>query len=329
MSVNATQTDQAVLTRGLAGPPSPQRPGKANKEDAGAGADRFSYALAAASLRAQAAHALEAHGATPAETSTATRAQPNDGAVRNADPKNSDIRTAEPVAPNRTADARGSRPVGGDAHVGASSGTVQSRIASSIPQIAPPVSAASAAPIATSITNSTRTIVEAGTMREGAVQRPTSPATRGALPASHRAASEPDLAAEKYADFARLIARRAADGASEFELRLDPPHLGRITGKLSISEEGRTVISLSFDNPDAFDIFSRDTELLRGTLADAGLSVGSEDLNFLLTKREPENLASVWAAQTGAETSVGGQAFPTYEPQFFASWSSGSIDIRI
>ncbi|MEQ1931769.1 MAG: flagellar hook-length control protein FliK, partial [Parvularculaceae bacterium] len=98
-------------------------------------------------------------------------------------------------------------------------------------------------------------------------------------------------------DFARLIARRLDDGSSEFELRLDPPELGRIEARLIVGDDGETTLAIKFDNQAAYDLFARDDAALRLAFAEAGYDFGRSGLSFSLDDRpRPDAPANVSAS---------------------------------
>ncbi len=103
-------------------------------------------------------------------------------------------------------------------------------------------------------------------------------------------------------------------------MRLDPPALGSIEGRLTLGDDGQAVLALSFDNQPAFDLFRRDETALRLELAQAGFDLGGQDLRFTF-RAPPSDPATVSKRETGAE------APPT---DFFAPspLHRGAIDIR-
>ncbi len=330
VTVTAVQHDLPALARVMSGSRSPARAEDARIEPDLSGAENFSFALAAASVRSQAARALEAHGATPAETTTPSRHRQDRAGSRVANEAKANRGVGETATPDRNASAHFPRPTAVPTSSIASPNAAPSGLSGAAAPAADGLTAPVTAPVAISPATTTRNVVDASAARDGALQRPSNAANRSGAPSADRAAaSEPESAADKQVDFARLLARRATDSASDFELRLDPPHLGRITGKLSIGEDGRTIMSLSFDNQETFDLFSRDVDLLRSTLTDAGLSVGSGDLSFSLTNRQARDPATASPKDTMGSENVVTRTLLTPDAQFFARWSSGLVDIKI
>lgn len=78
------------------------------------------------------------------------------------------------------------------------------------------------------------------------------------------------------------IASRAADGANSFQIRLDPPELGRIDVRLDISRDGQVAAQLTVDRPETLDALQRDQRGLERTLQNAGLDTSDGGLSFSL-----------------------------------------------
>lgn len=71
--------------------------------------------------------------------------------------------------------------------------------------------------------------------------------------------------------FTRLIANRLASGDTRFEVRLDPPELGRVDIRLESGE--RSSLNLTFENQSSLDLFRRDEQALRALLSESGLEL--------------------------------------------------------
>jgi chemotaxis protein MotD len=78
------------------------------------------------------------------------------------------------------------------------------------------------------------------------------------------------------------IAGRAHAGKNHFEIRLDPPELGRIEVKLSVDRHGQITSHLIADRPDTLDLLRRDATGLMRSLQDAGLKTAGDGLQFSL-----------------------------------------------
>ncbi len=68
------------------------------------------------------------------------------------------------------------------------------------------------------------------------------------------------------------IASRAQDGNKQFNIRLDPPELGRIDVKLDVDQAGKVTSHLVVDRADTLDLLRRDAPQLERALQHAGLN---------------------------------------------------------
>jgi flagellar hook-length control protein FliK len=78
------------------------------------------------------------------------------------------------------------------------------------------------------------------------------------------------------------IASRALAGKNRFEIRLDPPELGRIEVRIEVSRDGRVTSHLTADRPDTLSLLQRDAAGLERALQDAGLKTSDNSLQFSL-----------------------------------------------
>lgn len=85
------------------------------------------------------------------------------------------------------------------------------------------------------------------------------------------------------------IAARSLSGAKQFEIRLDPPELGRVDVRLSIDASGKTQAHMTADQPQTLDLLQKDAPTLTQALRDAGLDVSQGGLNFSLRGQDRQN----------------------------------------
>src|SRR5262249_56616535 len=68
------------------------------------------------------------------------------------------------------------------------------------------------------------------------------------------------------------IASRAQDGNRQFDIRLDPPELGRIDVRLDVDQSGKVSSHLVVERADTLDLLRRDAPQLERALQHAGLN---------------------------------------------------------
>jgi flagellar hook-length control protein FliK len=78
------------------------------------------------------------------------------------------------------------------------------------------------------------------------------------------------------------IASQARAGNSRFEIRLDPPELGRIDVRLDVDREGNVKSRLVIERADTYDLLRRDQSTLERALQQAGLKTSDTALEFSL-----------------------------------------------
>jgi flagellar hook-length control protein FliK len=81
------------------------------------------------------------------------------------------------------------------------------------------------------------------------------------------------------------ISAKSQSGAKQFDIRLDPPELGRVEVRLSIDATGKASAHLSADQPQTLDLLQKDSTSLMRALRDAGLDVSQDGLNFSLRQQ--------------------------------------------
>lgn len=116
---------------------------------------------------------------------------------------------------------------------------------------------------------------------------------------SANAEPTPDLDA-----LAVSIAARAMSGTKQFEIRLDPPELGRVDVRLSIDASGKTQAHMTADQPQTLDLLQKDATNLTQALRDAGLDVSQGGLNFSLRGQDRQSDDGNNGAAQGRRTNL-------------------------
>jgi hypothetical protein len=131
------------------------------------------------------------------------------------------------------------------------------------------------------------------------------------------------------------IVTRAEAGERKFEIRLDPPDLGRIDVQLNVDSSGRATSHLVVDRPATLDLLRRDAPVLERALQSAGLTTDNGSLQFSLRdqsfagrEQAPPAPLPPPAATSGAESDIApiDTALRRYGP---AAGLGGGIDIRV
>jgi flagellar hook-length control protein FliK len=78
------------------------------------------------------------------------------------------------------------------------------------------------------------------------------------------------------------IAARAQQGRNRFEIRLDPPELGRIDVRLDVDHSGHVTSRLVVERAETLDLLRRDAGDLQRALQDAGLKTSDNGMQFTL-----------------------------------------------
>jgi flagellar hook-length control protein FliK len=140
-------------------------------------------------------------------------------------------------------------------------------------------------------------------------------------------------AANTITALAVAIAARSQSGNKQFDIRLDPPDLGRVEVRLSIDPSGKAQASLSADQPNTLSLLKTDAPMLARALRDAGLNVSQKGLNFSLRGQDRQNGSGSSAPRAGrasrlsltATSAIG--AIP--DGVHYQGPANGRLDIRV
>jgi flagellar hook-length control protein FliK len=92
----------------------------------------------------------------------------------------------------------------------------------------------------------------------------------------------PGSSAVPVAGLAIEIAARAQAGHNRFDIRLDPPELGRIDVRIDVDRSGQVTTRLVVEKSETLDLLRRDAPELERALQEAGLKTGDNGLQFAL-----------------------------------------------
>jgi chemotaxis protein MotD len=185
-------------------------------------------------------------------------------------------------------------------------------------------------PAITAVANSPKPGGDAGqTFVLNAPPQSTPPAI-GAAPAMPAATPAPQLPVP-LAGLAVAIAARALPGMNHFDIRLDPPELGRIEVRLDVARDGRVTSHLIADRQDTLNLLQRDASDLQRAFQDAGLKTNDNGLQFSLRDQsggtQQQEPATSPAARLIVEDDVPAPAAQTTYGQL--ARLRGGLDIRV
>ena len=123
-------------------------------------------------------------------------------------------------------------------------------------------------------------------------------------------------------------------GAKQFDIRLDPPELGRVEVRLSIDATGKASAHLSADQPQTLDLLQKDAPALTRALRDAGLDVSQDGLNFSLRQQATARTAmpttaAAAAARRSFTLSATTSIDATATSAAYRGAADGRLDIRV
>jgi flagellar hook-length control protein FliK len=113
-------------------------------------------------------------------------------------------------------------------------------------------------------------------------QVPSTPATPSANSPLTVTAATSHNNAVPVSGLAVEIAASAKSGKSRFEIRLDPPELGRIDVRIHVDTNGQVTSHLTVERPETLQMLRQDANQLQRALDNAGLSTGNSGLQFSL-----------------------------------------------
>lgn len=164
---------------------------------------------------------------------------------------------------------------------------------------------------------------------------PTTPAhaaPAAAAPATLVSQPGPQAAAIPLSGVAIEIAGKALAGKNRFDIRLDPPELGRIEVRLDVDRDGNVTSRLTVDRADTLDLLRRDAPGLERALQDAGLKTADNSLQFSL-RDQSMNQQQTGGGSDTAQIVVNDDTPPAIDaiPQNYGrlAGTGGGLDIRV
>lgn len=133
------------------------------------------------------------------------------------------------------------------------------------------------------------------------------------------------------------IVSRMREGMRRFDIRLDPPELGRIDVRLEVDRNGNVSTKLTVDRPETLDLMQREARGLERALQQAGLKTDAGGLEFSLRQHADERFAQgqgnsghgdLQAERAGHE---GGEPIEAVAQGYYraAAFARGGVDITV
>ncbi len=151
----------------------------------------------------------------------------------------------------------------------------------------------------------------------------------GTLPGQTTPSIVPSMA------IALQIARNVQKGINRFDIRLDPPELGRIDVRMEVQRDGHVAAHLTVESAQTLDLLQRDQRALQQALTDAGLQANSDSLSFSLRDQSTGGGAQ-GSAGNGGGSGGGSEIAPIEETAASSTQiynlnlsASGGVDIRV
>jgi len=126
------------------------------------------------------------------------------------------------------------------------------------------------------------------------------------------------------------IAAKSQGGAKQFDIRLDPPELGRV----EVDATGKASAHLTADQPQTLSLLQKDASILTRALREAGLDVSQDGLNFSLRQQAQDQngndgnngrFGSSRAFSLAATASID----PAAAAMTYRGLADGRVDIRV
>ena len=153
---------------------------------------------------------------------------------------------------------------------------------------------------ASAVKASTDAVQNLGVAAPANATTPATAAATAAVPA--QAQTQAPAVPVPLSGLAVEITTQAGAGRNHFEIRLDPPDLGRIHVKLDVDSQGNVTTHLVVDRAETLDLLKRDASSLERALQQAGLKTSDHALDFSL--RQHSFAQDDTPAQTGTQMIV-------------------------
>jgi hypothetical protein len=137
----------------------------------------------------------------------------------------------------------------------------------------------------------------------------------------------------KAAAMAVEIVSKLREGTHRFDIRLDPPELGRVDVRLEMDRGGNVTTKLTVDRPETLELMQREARGLERALQQAGLKTDAGGLEFSLRQHAEQGAERHRAFQEARPANFAdGEEHPApliVDGYKAAAYARGGVDIRI
>jgi flagellar hook-length control protein FliK len=112
------------------------------------------------------------------------------------------------------------------------------------------------------------------------------------------------------------ITRQAMNGKTQFDIRLDPPELGRLNVRLEMDASGQTRTHMVVERAETLDMLTTDARSLERALQQAGLKAEPGSVSFELAQDAADGFAQgQHSAGTDDQSGESGSDTPALGPE--------------
>jgi flagellar hook-length control protein FliK len=160
-------------------------------------------------------------------------------------------------------------------------------------------------------------------------------AANSAAPQAAAATSATAAASVPVSGLPIAIAARALAGSNQFDIRLDPPELGRIDVRLDVDANGQVTSHVTVDRPETLTLLQSQQPQLERALEQAGLKTADNGLQFTLRDQSFSggNTGSGGGTQPNAaqQLVIPDSDLPSVDAtQIYSRWGlGGGVDITV
>ena len=140
--------------------------------------------------------------------------------------------------------------------------------------------------------------------------------------------SQTNLPQVSMTQVAVSIATKAMGGSTRFDIRLDPPELGRIDVRLTLDREGRVKSTMVIEKQETFEMMQRDQRGLETAMQQAGLKVNEGSVEFSLRDQSSNNQQNSQSGLAGEREGRQGHR-PTLDDLHKDTGSSETTTIQV